>query len=116
MSNSPITQDALDRLEKNVEKHIDALDRLVSQRFEDHERRLNETNNAHALAVTEKQKTDAAAVKIQENAVSKAEWHQWKDEVNRRLDTAAGAGKTWALIGAIGGSIIAGVVVRLFSQ
>jgi len=90
MADPLITQDALDRLERNLEKHIEALKTLMIQRFTDHERRLEETNNAHALAVIEKQKTDAAAVKIQENAVTKTEWHQWKDDINRRLDVALG--------------------------
>jgi hypothetical protein len=115
-----ITQEALDRLERNLDNKIierdSSLEKLINQRLSEHERRLGEMNNAHEKAIEAKRLSDEAATRIAERAVTKQELETWKLEVNKRLDLAAGAAKTWALLGAVMGSVIAGIFVGLITR
>lgn len=105
-SANPITQDALDRTEANLQAIIIAsvggLREVIMNRLSEHERRINELNNSHEKAIEAKRLSDEAATKIQERAVTKADLQIWKDEVNRALTLQAGAAnanaKTWALV------------------
>lgn len=117
---SPITQDALDRLEANLSTAfitgMSGLKELMLTRFAEHERRINDLNNSHDKAIEAKRMSDEAATRIAERAVTKAELESWKAEVNKRLDIAAGAAKTWAAFGAVAGSVVAAVLVGIVSR
>lgn len=119
-SHSPITQDALDRLEANLQSAIlsgiGSLKDLVFIRLAEHERRINELNNSHDKAVEQKRLTDDAATRIQERTVTTAALQVWKDEVNRALALQAGTAnanaKTWSLVMGIV-AILANIVIRV---
>lgn len=114
-----ITRDALNRLEGNVRRELDALKQLTEQRFKEHDRRLSELNNAHDRAIQEKQRTDQAALQVQERSVTKAELQTWKDEVNRALNLAQGAATARATMLSVAVGIVVlliNLAIRLFSK
>jgi hypothetical protein len=114
----PITLDALDRVACTARRDLDALDRLLAERHQETNRRLADLNNSHERATNEKRRTDEAALRVHENSVTKADLQAWKDEVNRRLDTAAGAATARAAImsGAIGCAVLVlNLIIRFFT-
>lgn len=86
-----ITRDALNRIEANTRRELDAFKQLEEERHHETDRRLGELNNSHEKATAEKKRTDEAAVQVQERTVSRIEFQAWKDEVNRALNLAQGA-------------------------
>lgn len=102
MNEERITRDALNRLEGNVRRELDAFKQLEEVRHREHERRLADLNNSHDKATQEKQRTDQAALQVQERAVTKAELQTWKDEVNRALNLAQGAATARATMMSLG--------------
>lgn len=105
-SNATISQDALDRVEANIQASqaaaISAVREIMDTRFKEHERRIGELNNSHEKAIEAKRLSDEAATRVQERTVTFATLQTWKDEVNRQLAVQAGSAaanaKTWALI------------------
>ena len=104
-SSNPITQDALDRTEANLQASIvssvASLKELMTYKFTEHERRLADLNNSHEKAIEAKRLSDEAATRIQERTVTTAALQAWKDEVNKALTTQAATSnanaKTWSL-------------------
>lgn len=105
-SQASVGQDALDRVEANIQASLNhamtSLREIMEVKFREHERRLGELNNSHERAVEAKRLSDEAATRVQERTVTFATLQTWKDEVNRQLAVQAGAAaanaKTWALI------------------
>jgi Flp pilus assembly protein TadB len=87
---SPVTQDALNRLEDTVRRELVAHDKLDDQRFNEHERRIGELNDSHKIAAEEKRHTDEAATKIAERSVTKDDLNAWRREVDAKLAVQAG--------------------------
>lgn len=100
--NETITRDALNRLEANARRELDAFKQLEEVRYKETERRLGDLNNSHEKAVQEKKRTDEAAVQVQERTVSRVEFQAWKDEVNRALNLAQGAATARATMMSVG--------------
>lgn len=86
-----ITRDALNRIESNLRRELDAFKELSNVRNQEVDRRLADLNNSHEKAVQEKKRTDEAALQVQERTVTRQEFQAWKDEVNRALNLAQGA-------------------------
>lgn len=107
-----ITRDALNRIEANTRRELDAFKQLEEERQREIERRLGDLNNSHEKASQEKKRTDEAAVQVQERTVSRIEFQAWKDEVNRALNLAQGAATARATMM----SVAVGVVVFVLTQ
>lgn len=107
-----ITRDALNRIEANTRRELDAFKQLEEERQREVERRLADLNNSHSKAAEEKKRTDEAAVQVQERTVSRIEFQSWKDEVNRALNLAQGAATARATMM----SVAVGVIVFVLTQ
>jgi hypothetical protein len=97
MSDAPVTQAALDRLEQTARRELEAHERLDTHRFAEVDRRLGELNNSHERALQEKQRTDTAALRVQENAVTKKEFQDFKEEHIRLTATQVGSARQEAV-------------------
>jgi hypothetical protein len=114
----PVTQDALDRLERTARRELQAHECLANERFIEIRRRLDDLNNSHATAVQEKKATDLAAVQVQERTISRVEFQSWKDEVNRALTSqqATAVARATMLSTAIGiAAVILNLILRYMS-
>lgn len=114
-----ITREALNRLEANASDRLASVKELIETQLTEIRRRLSDLNNSHEKAAEEKRRTDEAALKVQENAVTKEEVSRRFDEVNRRLDlqqgAAAATAKAWSVVMALL-AIVASVVIRVLTQ
>lgn len=106
-----ITRDALNRIEARANERVAAVKELIEARLDEIDRRLAELNNSHDKAVTEKKRTDEAAVQVQERTVTRLEFQAWKDEVNRALNLAQGAATARATMM----SVTVGIVVLVIN-
>lgn len=106
-------------VEKLFELRIAAMERLSLERYGEIRRRLDDLNNSHEKAVNEKQRTDEAALRVQERSVTKEELQTWKDEVNRALSLAQGAATARATMMSVAvgmAVIIINVVIRYLGK
>jgi hypothetical protein len=106
-----ITQEALDRLASDLRRELNDFKVLAAERHAEMGRRLLDLNNSHDKAILEKQRTDEAATRIQERAVTKADLQLWRDEVERRFNIMAGAATTAATVRATLLSVGIGVLM-----
>lgn len=119
MADEIITRDALNRIESNLRRELDAFKELSKERHEEVDRRLADLNNSHEKATQEKQRTDQAALQVQERSVTKAELQTWKDEVNRALNLAQGAATARATMLSVAVGIVVlliNLAIRLFTK
>lgn len=116
-------EERLRECDKSVEKLFDlriaANERLSLERYGEIQRRLDDLNNSHEKAAEEKQRTDEAALRVQERTVTRVEFQAWKDDVNGILATQAGAQTARAamlssLIGIL--VLVINVVIRYLSK
>lgn len=119
MADETITREALNRLEARANERLDALRQRIDIQLNEINRRLLDLNNSHEKAIEEKRRTDQAALQVGERSVTKAELQTWKDEVNRRLDTMAGAATARAaMLSLVVGFVvlILNLVIRYFTS
>lgn len=116
-------EERLRECDKSVERFFDlriaSNERLSQERYGEIRRRLDDLNNSHEKAVNEKQRTDEAALRVQERSVTKEELQTWKDEVNRALSLAQGAATARATMMSVAvgmAVLIINVVIRYLGK
>ena len=70
-----------------LEEKVRGLEALLNERHSEVERRLGETNNAHAMAVAEKRRTDEALLKVQEGSVTKEMLDAFRQNIDQRINS-----------------------------